>query len=527
MSQVKKDIEQDISNWVESHGNEEELTDAGKEDVAGRDGGDVGKEVINVDDLEEKMRKQIASRSNMRQHFTKIKVDGVVVKGKCNYCDGEIMAHSVHNVILMSLACPQFNLPSRRTCTRDTVQLYFEQKTKLKIFFQEQCLRVCLTTDGWTSQQQDSYMTVTASFIDNNWCLHKKIINFKKVLLDWGLDKVMTVTVDNASANDSGVSYLRRQMNSLKTSIARSINLIVQDGLKEVDNSIKLVRAAVRFVKNGTSRLVKFRECARSEKVDSKAFLSLDVCTWWNSTHDMLAAACTYEKVFTSEIKLGVSSPGVPGENDWDNARKLTEFLGHFADVTRCVSASLNGNLDVQNEKGKGKEKEKENINLIFVAIVLDPRYKLSEYIELAIEEIYGEGVGQKVWAAVTKCLHDLFEEYRDTNSQASDVNQQSSDSPQSKQGGDCARKMKTRAVKRMRLNNGSSSCSRGSRTELDRYLAEEYEEDTKKFDILACTSGRILDDFRSSLTPFMVEALVCTQDWLRRATPIDIAENT
>jgi len=24
-----------------------------------------------------------------------------------------------------------------------------------------------------------------------------------------------------------------------------------------------------------------------------------------------------------------------------------------------------------------------------------------------------------------------------------------------------------------------------------------------------------------------MIEALVCTQDWLKRATPIDIAENT
>jgi hypothetical protein len=40
-------------------------------------------------------------------------------------------------------------------------------------------------------------------------------------------------------------------------------------------------------------------------------------------------------------------------------------------------------------------------------------------------------------------------------------------------------------------------------------------------------TDRRILDDFRSSLTPFMVEALVCTQDWLRRATPINVKENT
>ena len=39
-------------------------------------------------------------------------------------------------------------------------------------------------------------------------------------------------------------------------------------------------------------------------------------------------------------------------------------------------------------------------------------------------------------------------------------------------------------------------------------------------------TSGRILDDFRTSLTPFMLEALVCTQDWLRRSTPINIEEN-
>ena len=39
-------------------------------------------------------------------------------------------------------------------------------------------------------------------------------------------------------------------------------------------------------------------------------------------------------------------------------------------------------------------------------------------------------------------------------------------------------------------------------------------------------TSGHILDDFRTSLTPFMVDALVCAQDWLRRATPIDIKEN-
>ena len=39
-------------------------------------------------------------------------------------------------------------------------------------------------------------------------------------------------------------------------------------------------------------------------------------------------------------------------------------------------------------------------------------------------------------------------------------------------------------------------------------------------------TGGRILDDFRTSLTPFMVQALICTQDWLRRSTPVNIEED-
>lgn len=37
-------------------------------------------------------------------------------------------------------------------------------------------------------------------------------------------------------------------------------------------------------------------------------------------------------------------------------------------------------------------------------------------------------------------------------------------------------------------------------------------------------TGGRVIDKFRSSLTPKTTEALICTQDWLR-STPADVED--
>ena len=61
-------------------------------------------------------------------------------------------------------------------------------------------------------------MALTTHFIDNHWNLHKNIINFVLVpmkasgdnlsdiiincLLEWNIDKICTMTMDNASTHD-------------------------------------------------------------------------------------------------------------------------------------------------------------------------------------------------------------------------------------------------------------------------------------------------------------------------------------
>ncbi|KAG6722721.1 hypothetical protein I3842_03G174000 [Carya illinoinensis] len=184
--------------------------------------------------------------------------------------------------------------------------------------------RVCLTTDTWTSIQNINYMCVTAHFIDNNWKLHKRIISFVRIsdhkeatigreleecMLDWGIDKILTITVDNATSNESTIDWLRTRKIGSADCVAghefihmrcttHILNLIVSEGLKDVDDSIVRVRNLIKYVKSSPQRLATFKSCVDRSKVQCSSFLTLDVPTGWNSTFLMLDVAEKYQKVF-------------------------------------------------------------------------------------------------------------------------------------------------------------------------------------------------------------------------------------
>ncbi|KAH0655683.1 hypothetical protein KY285_030565 [Solanum tuberosum] len=79
-----------------------------------------------------------------------------------------------------------------------------------------------------------NYMCLTAHFIDRDWVLHKRILNFCPItshkgehltkyisncILDWNLDNVFTVTVDNASSNDVAVLELSKKLDMWGTNM--------------------------------------------------------------------------------------------------------------------------------------------------------------------------------------------------------------------------------------------------------------------------------------------------------------------
>lgn len=70
----------------------------------------------------------------------------------------------------------RFPIPSRYIVMRDCIRVYYEEREKFRDLFVREDIRVCFTTNTWTSIQNLNYMCVTTHFIDSGWTLHKRIL---------------------------------------------------------------------------------------------------------------------------------------------------------------------------------------------------------------------------------------------------------------------------------------------------------------------------------------------------------------
>ncbi|XP_052483057.1 zinc finger BED domain-containing protein RICESLEEPER 2-like [Gossypium raimondii] len=345
-------------------------------------------------------------------------------------------------------------------------------KSVMKNYFEKDISRVCLTTDTWNSLQRISYMVLTAHWVEDEWRLQKKIINFcpisahrcesigqaiEKCLLDWGIERVFTITVDNASTNSVAIKYLRKKLNHRNAFVANGkfihmrcvahiLNLIVQYGIKDASVSVDRVRGAVRYIRVSPSRLTKFNQRVKEEMIDSKAQLCLDVPTRWNSTYMMLKVAEKYECAFESYVRDGhnffldlTAGDGVPTFDDREIVRRIIKVLEPFYHLTFKVSGSLHvtshshfevltdahclfdgwqdcGDLDIISMTSKMREKynkywgEGNNINmLVYLAVIFDPRCKMS-FLDFGVNLLF-PNVANDIMKMIDKDLHCLFNE--------------------------------------------------------------------------------------------------------------------
>ncbi|KAG8651872.1 hypothetical protein MANES_06G032851v8 [Manihot esculenta] len=283
----------------------------------------------------------------------------------------------------MRTATPYYQKVSRATARKDCFSAYEIEKKKVKALLKDTD-KVSVTTDLWKSGQHISYMVVTAHFVDSEWKLQKRTLNFcdvppphtgvvicdvlQKCLVEWGIeDKVWTISVDNASYNDVAVRMLKDNL-AYKNSLAlhgklfhvrccaHILNLLVQDGLSEIADIIKNVRESVKHLVASESRRLIFSEIAKQLKLPSKKLL-LDCGTRWNATYFMLSAALEFKDVFLRYQQRDSSYTYLPSEDDWQKVKEVCSFLEEFNEVTNVISdeAHENGNIYMKVMVGKMK----------------------------------------------------------------------------------------------------------------------------------------------------------------------------
>nr|KAJ0201704.1 hypothetical protein LSAT_V11C600323140 [Lactuca sativa] len=282
----------------------------------------------------------------------------------------------------------------------------------------------------------------------------------------------------------------------------------------------------------------------------------------------------------TRKRKKNDRALGALEEEDWETTRHFMEFLKIFCNVTKKVSgnkyvtsnlfvgelvtmhaaiSSMCLNIDEKKKKMALSMKAKydkywdnlDNMNfLLHVALVLDSRNKMF-FLNYCLGLMYG-GDNEKV----NKVNHRrVFTHYKKIEDKDNEKNTSGSSSFTT---------TSFSSVVDLDLDDGYAKYleNRGkgvNNTELDIYLADTTEKKSKggDFDVLSwwklnsgkypilskiakhvlgmpistvasesafSTGGRVIDKFRSSLTPNTAEALICTQDWLR-ATPLDLQE--
>jgi len=266
---------------------------------------------------------------------------------------------------------PDYQPICRQTAAADVFVRYEVEKEKLKELFAKHRGRVSFTSDLWSAKaSMTSYICVTGHFIDEGWHLHSYILDFCELksphtgehianrildcLKEWGLEKkVLSMTLDNATNNNSMVKILKGQLQMISGSgllcdgkflhircCAHILNIIVKKGLELAKDVLHNIRESVLYVKASPQRKEAFAACVERVGIRSGAGLSLDVPTRWNSTYEMLARALKFRKAFDSMKAFDTNYKSLPSDDEWDHGEKICDLLKPFSVITTYISGS-------------------------------------------------------------------------------------------------------------------------------------------------------------------------------------------
>jgi hypothetical protein len=219
---------------------------------------------------------------------------------------------------------------------------------------------VCLTSDIWSNNAKEDYLSVVFHFVTDDWELEKRVVSMRlidcshtgsniverilQVISEYDMtSKVFSITLDNTSTNVCSLTQLVPQVVPYVTySLAASgllhqhcachiINLIVKCGLKRIKDKLEDLRRAISWLNSSNQRIASFKSFCIAHRVRPRKF-GLDMDVRWNSPYLMLKHLVPYKNTFSVYISANyqVAGESLLTKGHWYVAKHILNFLGLF-----------------------------------------------------------------------------------------------------------------------------------------------------------------------------------------------------
>jgi hypothetical protein len=283
---------------------------------------------------------------------------------------------------------PVATVPSDDTVRRDIDRRLEDEKEDARDMLKDAPGRLSFAVDAWTSPNMYAFLGIVAHWTDVEWQPRNLLMDlpsiegrhtgenlcdiFKKACDDLGmLPKLLAITTDNASSNNTFLECLGKEcqrrnipfnQESMRVRcIAHVINLAVQAFLGKLNSAaldcedaydekylanakrggfISRLRKLVVKVRESPQRRERFASQCDHDQVPHKELI-VDVCTRWNSTHDMIERALELRKPLDSMAELNKDlCPYKLTANEWELLKSCRKFFKVFKTASDCLCAA-------------------------------------------------------------------------------------------------------------------------------------------------------------------------------------------
>ncbi|PIA63482.1 hypothetical protein AQUCO_00201079v1 [Aquilegia coerulea] len=192
------------------------------------------------------------------------------------------------------------------------LEVYKSMREDVRTSLEQVKSKISITLDFWTSYEQVFYMSVTGHWIDENWILHKVLLDIchipypcggadiyhmlLKVLKMYNIEnRILCCTHDNSQNAFQACHTLNKEdLDGRKTGslcyipcAARTLNLIIEDGLRTAKPVISKIREFALVMNTSAEISEDFRQITAAYQEGSWKF-PIDASNRWSGSYTML-----------------------------------------------------------------------------------------------------------------------------------------------------------------------------------------------------------------------------------------------